>query len=198
MSLRARKKKGFSVQPGVYQAILIGVYDLGTQESERYKNESAKLCLIFELPDAETTMDTPVTLSKLYSNTLHEKASLRASVEALLNRSFTNEEAEDGIDLGTLLGANAQVEVVETESNGKTRTNIRNVIRLAPKTKKLKSYSEHAYYELDPKQDIPTGTPQWIEALIKKSKEFQATIEDEEPTPEYEEVLFEKTLPEAF
>jgi len=192
MSLLAQKKRGFTIPEGAYQGILVGVYDLGTQTSEKYQNEAQKVAFIWELPEVDTAFDAPVTLCKIYTNSLHEKATLRSHVEAILGRSLSDSEAEKGVELNQLLGANAQLYVVQTESNGRTRMNIRNVTPLMPKTKKLKSYSEHVYYELNPAQDIPPVTPKWIESLIMKSKEWEAGVSDEEEPPS------EETLKEPF
>ena len=61
--LLLKKKKGFSIPEGIYQGVLVGIYDLGVQQSEKYGNEAHKICLVFELPDAETTFD-----EKKYAN----------------------------------------------------------------------------------------------------------------------------------
>ena len=201
MSLIAKKKKGFTIPAGVYQGILIGIHDLGTQYSEKYHKEDLKVAFVFELPDAETSMDTPVTLCKIYTNSLHEKATLRKHIEALVGTSLSETQIDEGVDLSKLLGANVQLQVVQTESDGRTRMNIQNVMALAPKTKRLKSFSEHTFYEIDSFRDIPASTPEWIRLQIVKSKEWQTPVEEEEPTFDGEKELpfeeqVEETVPE--
>jgi hypothetical protein len=202
MSLIAKKKKGFTIPAGVYHGILVGIYDLGTQYSEKYHKDDLKVAFVFELPDAETSMDTPVTLCKIYTNSLHEKATLRKHIEALVGPGLSETQIEEGVDLSKLLGANVQLQVVQTESNGRTRMNIQNIMALAPKTKRLKSYSEHTFYNLNPSQDIPESTPEWIASLIKKSKEWEKGLFDEVAPDNFsigdEEEPEEKTVVEAF
>ena len=188
----------FELPEGNYLGILISIYELGTQTSERYKKDDEKVCLIFELPDAEATDNGPVTLSKIYTASLHEKAALRATVEALLARTLSDAKATEGIDLQQLLGANASLYVVKTENSGRVRMNIRTITPITRGMKKAKSYNEHVFYEIDPRQDIPKDTPEWLATLIKKSKEWTSPIDEEEyPVDAEDELPFESPVEET-
>ena len=192
MSLIAQKKNKYLFPEGSYQGILVGIYDIGTHYSEKFKKETEQVVFIWELPEAESELDTPVTLWTTCTNSLHEIATLRKHVEAILQRDLSEDEAEEGVELNKLLGGNAKVQVIKSKSNRRSRMRIKEIEQLDPNTKKLKSYSEHIYYELDPRQDIPEGTPEWIKSHIESSKEWEAGVSDEEKPPA------EETLKEPF
>ena len=64
----------------------------------------------------------PLTVSRTFTVSLHEKANLRKFLSAWRGRDFTTEEAK-AFDVSKLLGAYCMVNVTESETNGKTYSN---------------------------------------------------------------------------
>jgi hypothetical protein len=67
----------------------------------------------------------PFTVSKFYTASLGEKANLRADLKNWRGRDFTDEELA-GFEAKNILGKPCMLSVVETESEGKTYSNIAN------------------------------------------------------------------------
>jgi hypothetical protein len=187
MALRTKKKNSFVVPTGIYDGVLVGIYDLGTQENDMYKKEQEKVLFAWELVDLGN--GEPVTISKFYTNSHHEKSSLRHDFEALTGRTLTKVEDESGIELKTLLGTPAQVQIVQENINGKERSKIKSVMKFREK-RKLKVRSKLMYFDMSESPDIPDDTPEWIAEIIKRSLEFKEGIpvvaheKDEKPPKE--------------
>lgn len=68
-------------------------------------------------------VEMPMTISKNYTVSLHEKANLRKELSAWRGRDFTDEEAK-AFDVSKLVGAYGMVNVTTSENNGKTYSNV--------------------------------------------------------------------------
>jgi len=166
MSLVAKKKSSYKVAPGVYDGYLVGVYDLGTQVSEKFNNESHKVLLLWELVDETRTV--PQTISKFYTLTLNEKGKLRSDIETLLGRNLRPEE-DSGFDIGGLLGRGARLQIIEDND----RSVIKSMMGFPPTEKPVPLKSPLVSFDMSAGEPIPEDTPEFVEKLIKRSKEFQ-------------------------
>lgn len=172
------------VPQGLHRAICYGVYDLGTQFSEVYGKSSHKILIQWELPDCRIdidkdgeTLNLPRAQSKMYTLSLHEKSNLRKDLESWRGRTFTKQELE-GFNLEKLLGVHCQVQVMHRTKDDKTYANVSLVI---PSTNGDKAEPENPirFFSLeDHGTDIPEGTPEWIEKIIKDSDEWKAQTGD--------------------
>jgi hypothetical protein len=169
MALKTKKKTSFAIPEGIYDGVLVGVYDLGTQQNEMFKKEQEKVLFVWELVDDEHP--DPLTISKFYTNSHHEKSALRHDFEAITGRSLTKEEEESGVELKSLLGTPAQVQIVKDNVNGKERSKIKSVMKFREK-RKIKAKSNLVYYDMTENQELPNDTPEWIAQIIKRSIEF--------------------------
>ena len=120
------------VPTGMHLARCYRIIDLGTQESTYMGNvkQLHKAMFQFEVhsEDAQgnptvTSKGDPMTVSKNFTVTLADKASLRKDLQTWRGKDFTKEEL-DGFELKNVLGQWAMLSVVETQNNGNTYTNI--------------------------------------------------------------------------
>lgn len=179
------KDTGGSIAPieeGVYQAACYLVCDLGTHHSDLWEKDQHKVLIGWELPDVRITVeedgekvDRPRVISKQYTLSLGDRANLRHDLEAWRGRKFTSEELK-AFNLENLLGANCQIQVVHTEKNGKTYTNIGALMALPKGMPKKAGELPALCYSLadaKPGSSMPP-VPAWVQGIIAQSKEWIA------------------------
>ena len=182
MSLTASDKGGgFTLAPaGQHRARCFGVIDLGTQKVEWQGQVKwqPKVMLRWELSDELMEADEhgkqrPFSISKRYTNSLHEKAALRHDLEAWRGKQFTGEELA-GFNLSKLLKAPCQLTVVhEQGKNGSTYANIK---AIAPLAKGMQAPPECANEPV--MYDISEGTGGAYQKFSDKLKETIAACQE--------------------
>lgn len=174
------------VPPGAYIGRCYSLIDLGTQEStgqfgtkfqhkiriawELFGEDEQGNPLTVEV-DGKTM---PMTISKSYTVSLHEKAGLRKDLAAWRGRDFTEEEAK-AFDVSKLLGAYCMVNCTQSETNGKTYTNVAGLTPLPGALKNAKPAPVHAnvIFDLDkPDMKVFEGFHEKLQDAIKKSPEW--------------------------
>lgn len=124
------------VPPGMHLARCYRVVDLGTQKSE-YQGQTkylAKVMVQFEVHGEDefgtpllTSRGEPMSISKNYTLSLAEKATMRKDFQTWRGRDFTPEELR-GFELKNVLGVWAMINVSKAlGNNGKEYTNIMGV-----------------------------------------------------------------------
>jgi hypothetical protein len=181
--------------------------DLGTQttEFEGDIKHAHKIRLSWELFGEDEsgeplTIDVdgktmPLTISKKYTLSMHEKAGLRIDLTAWRGKAFSDEEAK-AFDVTKLLGAYAMVNVTIREGkNGKTYSNVANLSPLPSALKNAKPAAVHAnqVFNLDA-PDMKLFATFWdgLQEEIKQSPEWKkkAGSFDEAPSDNFEEIPF--------
>lgn len=173
------EKKSKPIDDGVYQAICVGLYDLGTQHNVQYDSYSRKVLVMWELPEVlisfekdGKTIEAPRIVSKQYTMSLGEKANLRKDLVAWRGRAFTDEELT-GFDLAQILGKPCMIQILnQVAKNGKSYSNITGIMPVYKGINIPKPSTEIRYFSMDDHVDIPSGTPQWISDIITKSDEW--------------------------
>lgn len=175
MKIKDRAKpKTPPVEPGVYMAVCVGVIDLGEQYSEKFKNYSNKVKIIWAIPSETIEVDGKMEerqLSKEFTYSLSKKGNLRNFLESWLGRSYTDDEFGE-FNMLTLLGLPCQLQVVLNETG--EYSNVANLMQLpkgmpAPTTKTayvswdMDHWDETAFKQL----------PEWTQEQIKKSTQYQ-------------------------
>lgn len=125
MAIIARKpESNFSPAPeGLHQAVCVDVNDLGMVENPfgdpKHQVELRwQLDLDDPLSGGENRPPRRFMVSKRYTLSLHEKATLRHHLESWRGRRFTPDELQ-GFDLEILVGINCQLQVVHNvKDNG--------------------------------------------------------------------------------
>ena len=136
MSLTARDSGGGSftpVSPGMHLARCYRIVDMGTQKTE-FQGQAKhlqKVMLQFEVHGEDdsgkplvTAKGEPMSISKNFTLSLAEKATMRKDLQAWRGRDFTPEELR-GFELKNVLGAWAMITASKAVgNNGKEYTNI--------------------------------------------------------------------------
>ena len=134
---------------GNHPAVCISVIDLGVQKTEWQgeKKQLHKILITWELPYEEGDGDNPVTISKRYTMSMHEKSTLYKDLVSWRGRDFTPEEKQ-GFDLFNIVGVACFLNVIHQEREGKTYSNITSIAPLAkgmdkplPRTPNLMKFS---------------------------------------------------------
>jgi len=164
---------------GMHNARCVRVIDLGTQKQEFSGEVSYKrqVLVIWEVPE-QVHNDEPMTISKFYTLSLHEKSNLGADLSSWRSRAFTEQEKK-GFDLINVLGVPCTLNVIEG-NNG--RSKVANVLPLASKEELAEQYHEDVYFEIE---DYQTGNretfnqlSEGIRNIILRSKELEGTSVD--------------------
>jgi hypothetical protein len=176
------------VPAGAYIGRCYSLIDLGTQLSSGQYGEKMqhKIRIAWELfGDDENGnplivevegKDMPMTISKSYTVSLHEKAGLRKDLAAWRGRDFTDDEAK-AFDVSKLVGVYCMVNVTTSETNGKTYSNVAGLTPLpgALKNSKPEPVHEPVIFDLDaPNMDVFATFHEKLQEAIKKSPEWDA------------------------
>ena len=210
MGLIASDTGGSSLPPipeDIHHAICYAVYDLGTHYQEKWDKEVHKVLIIFELPGQridiekdEGKVNLPRAISKRYTLSLHQKADLRKDLESWRGKVFTEEELK-GFDLKKLLGINCNIQILHTNSDGKTYSNISTVTKLPKNVKSKNPENKISFYSFEDGLEFPEEMPEWVQKICKDSKEYQyitdaqndvdgAANQTEEQTPPEDDLPF--------
>jgi hypothetical protein len=184
----------FKLPPaGSFLARLYRIIDIGTQTTEWMgkRKMQRKIIAMFELhgedndgQPLQTAEGKPLIVSKRYTLSLDEKATLRKDLEAWRGKAFTQEEL-DGFNLEVLLGKCCMVNVTHSTYDGKEYANIANISQVPAALKKLgepKGVNELMIFTLDPfDQDKFNKLSEGMQGVIKKSAEYRNTFEPNAP-----------------
>lgn len=174
------------VPSGVHIGRCYSLIDLGTQLTSGQYGEKLqhKIRVAWELFGEDEDgkpltveyegKEMPMTISKSYTLSLSEKASLRKDLQSWRGREFTDEEAK-GFDISKLIGAYCMVNVTTSETNGKTYSNVANLTPLPTALKASKPAPVHDIVSFD------LDKPDWatfdkfhekLKDAIKRSPEY--------------------------
>jgi hypothetical protein len=163
---------------GIHRAVCISYVDIGTHESEYngQKKQQNKVMLTWELPDETIEINgerKPYIVSKFYTKSLHEKATLRHDLAAWRTREFTEVELK-GFDLDNILGKPCQLNVIHETKNGTTRAKISAVLPLSKGMQKpTPSITPWRYDILEDGYNFPEQLSDKMIEIIKDSFEMR-------------------------
>lgn len=131
----------------------------------------------------------PLTISKSYTVSLHEKAGLRRDLAAWRGKDFTDDEAK-AFDVSKLIGAYCMVNVTTSETNGKTYSNVAGLTPLPGALKNAKPAPVHkdVLFNLDaPDMELFSTFHEKLQDAIKKSPEWAVATGQKHSAPIMEE-----------
>jgi len=174
------------VPQGMHLARCYRVIDLGTQDSTYLGTvkKLPKVMLQFEVHGEDdagkplvTAKGEPMSISKNFTLSLAEKATLRKDLQTWRGREFTADELR-GFQIDNVLGAWAMIAITKAMgNNGKEYTNIAN-INSVPKAMKAALPEGHnkcaAFYIESPDMDLFDTFSDNQKAKIEQSPEWQA------------------------
>ena len=175
------------VPSGLQHAVCYGLIDIGTQPQFGNYPSRRKTIMIWELPMIRGEFEKdgvkkslPRAISEKFTASLSSKGNLRPFLESWRGREFTEDELK-GFDLSKVVGANCYLNVIHKKGKGekanRTYSNIGSISPLPHGTKSIKPENPPVVFHMDDFKGlitIPDGIPEWIQALIKQSDEYQA------------------------
>jgi len=167
------------MESGTFQAVCVGVVDIGTH-TEEWQGKAItrdQLILLFDFPTEMIEINgeqKPRCLSLKLTKSQDEKSNMRKHFTSWRGRWFNEEELAD-FHMSKLLGVPATITVAQKTGNGKTYANISSVGK-AMKGMEQKA-SRKIYFDL---MDADTYSavedlPDWIVKEINSSAEAIAT-----------------------
>lgn len=173
------------IDAGTYVARCFSMVQIGTVESE-YMGETKELNKVrvtWELPNElkvykEGEDAKPLTVSKKFTLSLHEKANLRKFLESWRGKSFNEEEAKK-FNISKLLGVPCMLSVIhKTSKQGKVYADISSVSSLPKGLECPPQINSNFEFSFTPyEQDKFDSLPDWLKDEIKTSKEYKQMTE---------------------
>jgi hypothetical protein len=117
-------ESGPVAEDGLHLAVCVDVIDQGMKETPW--GAKHKIRIVWQL-DLEGPDGRRFVVSRVYTNSLGQKAMLRRDLESWRGKAFTAEELA-GFDLLKLLGANCQVQTVAAEREAATYANVQAIV----------------------------------------------------------------------
>ena len=179
MSMIAKSEGNASfekLEDGVYPAVSSMLIDLGVQLSEKFGKSSRKFIIVWNIENEFVEINgeqQPRIICKEYTMTLGEKSNLRKDLQAWRGKQFTPEELE-GFNLLSILNKGCQLQILNTENNGKTYANIVSIMAL-PKGMQITELANTVVFDTydDKTWENYTKVPSWIREKIKKAENLK-------------------------
>lgn len=169
MSLNLSTDAAYELPPaGSLPARCCHVIDLGTQTLD-YQGEAKqvhKIAIAWQLEERKID-GTPFVVSRRFTASLHEKAALRAFLEAWRGKPFTPEELK-GFALPRLINAPCLLNIVHAEHGGNTYADIKGASPLPRGMTPPPEVKDPIVFDLD--------DPKTWHAFDRLSKRQQETI----------------------
>jgi len=194
MKIQMEKNKDRVMLPeGSHVAVLVGLVDLGTQET--FYGPKKQIGFLFEFPNKKHTFkedDGPVSLSRsvIVTSSLNQKSTLCKYVVAIKGKQLTKSEMESGIDLSELLGRATLATIVHRP--GKDEQVYDNITGLSIMPEGLpcgEVTSDPFEFEISPELKNWDKVPEWMQKKIAESPEYKSAkgnghvVEDTEDSP---------------
>ena len=158
---------------GGYVARVYSIVDIGVHQT----NFGAKqqVVVTWELPTELGTDGLPYCISKFYTLSLHEKASLRKAIESMKGKipddKLTDQKFVDGLFQKTL-GTPCQLSISQYENKeGYMRNGIEAIGKLIKGTAVPEAVNEPVLLDLDNfKQEAFDKVPEWIQGKVVEGR----------------------------
>lgn len=179
------------IPAGVHHAVCYGLYDIGTHYNERYNKSDRKCIILWEFPAIRmeytkdgVTKDLPKVISKKYTVSLNEKATLRKDLQSWRGKVFSDQELA-GFDLKNILGVNCMLQIIHNASSDgqQTYSNIATVLPLYGGIPSVVPETPIQFFSLEESETVPEYTPKWIAELIGKCKELNEYVGHKDEVP---------------
>jgi hypothetical protein len=164
---------------GTHLARCVELIDIGTHESE-YQGKKVRrnqVIVRWELPHVLHDDGKPMLVSKFYTNSLSEKATLLADLTAWRGRKFTVQELNK-FDLQTILGKPCQVTVVHNDNNKAKVTAVSGIPAGVTVPEAFNKPRAFWIEEWDGNDTAPpfSELPKGFQDLIKSSEEYKTAF----------------------
>ena len=175
MKIKDRAKpKAPPVKPGVYMAVCVGVVDLGEQYSEKYKNYSPKVKIVWALPGETIEIDGKTEerqLSREFTIATKKNCLLRTIISGWNGKTYSDEEWSE-VDLFDQVGQPCQLNVVLNDTG--EYANVESVIPIPRGFPAPTSKTPVFTWDMDNWDDaVFAQLPAWTQEQIQKSTQYQ-------------------------
>lgn len=178
------ERKSDPIPAGLHVGRCYMVIDVGTHHDEMYDKDRREVILGWEVPDERITItkdgeqkDLPRVVSKKFTASLGDKATLRKFLEAWRGKEFTKAEL-DGFDLKNILGKPCQLLVThKTSQKGNSYAALTAVMPIGKGMVCGKQENPDLWYAMEENTAIPEGAYPWIKEEIMSSQEWMAQQE---------------------
>lgn len=160
---------------GSHIAVCNLVADCGLQPgSAQFPAPKRKIYIRFEIPAERVEyekdgkqVEGPLTIGSFYTASMNEKATLRKHLEGWRGKKFSDDEAA-AFDVSAILGKAAMLSVVESESGGKTYSNISGVGSLPKNMPVPSAENDLLYFDSDSSANDLDKLPKWLREKIEQ------------------------------
>jgi hypothetical protein len=179
MKIQMEKSKDrVMLSEGSHVAVLVGLVDLGTQET--FYGPKKQIGFLFEFPNKKHTFkedDGPVSLSRsvIVTSSLNQKSTLCKYVVAIKGKQLAKSEMESGIDLSELLGRATLATIVHRP--GKDEQVYDNITGLSIMPEGLpcgEVTSDPFVFEISADLKNWDRVPEWMQKKIAESPEYKS------------------------
>lgn len=132
MAIIATEGKKFKPAPaGLQPSVCVDIVDLG-EEPNSFKAGALqhKIRVVWQIDTVDPETAKPFIVSRKYTISLSEKATLRKDLESWRGREFSRDELQ-GFDLEKLIGVCCQLMIVHAEKDGTTYGNVQTIVPLS-------------------------------------------------------------------
>ena len=196
LTIKSDSKEFEALPEGQHLGVCYKIIDQGSRnetyprDAEPNSDNTKKrktLSVTWEIPEQKMSDGRPMSISKTYTASLNENATLYKDLVTWRGKSFTKEEL-DGFDLDKMIGAPANLEI-EHNANGNARVK---AIFKPDEFKKTETVNAGIIFDLDvygeewsgdsteqtkAMCDIYDGLPEWQQNLIEESFELKGAKE---------------------
>ncbi len=175
------------VPQGNHLAIIYKIVEIGTKDYDWQGEAKTKRAVRvwYELPNQtrvfnEEKGEQPMSVSKEYNLTPHEKATIMIHFSAMDNKIFTEDEMYD-LDIVDYLGKSCMLQIVhKTSEAGRTFAVITSVSSVPDGMNVAEQYNDNSVFDYDSnfKIDVLESQPEWLKEQIKASPEYAKAIEN--------------------
>lgn len=128
MAVIIKEKEYELPEDGQYLAVVADVVDLGVVATQFGPKEKVQIVYVL---DAVNSKGENFRISQFFNKSLHDKASLRKALKAILRRDVSGT-----FDMDDIIGVTAGIVTEQNESDGKTYANVQAIIP-CPKGQKM-------------------------------------------------------------
>ena len=186
MAITASTKATFKkelIPSGSHVARCYSMVHIGTETFEYLgeKKSSNKVRLTFEIPGEkrvfkEENGEQPMSISKEYTLSLHEKSNLRKDLETWRGKKFTEKELSS-FDVTNLIGVECMLSIVHSSNNGKEYANINGISRVPKGLECEKQINDSFEFNFDSCFDKFDSLPDFLKDKIKATPEYTKATE---------------------
>jgi hypothetical protein len=163
-------------EAGQGQGVLVDVIDLGMKADSYQGGEEhlvPKVALVFQTAETNAETGKRYHVHKEYTVSMGKKSNLRKDLETWRGREYSDDEAKRGVDLASLVGANALLNMVHKVSNqsGKPFVKIIAIGGLPRGMEKIKPQDyERAEFWTDRKREYATKAAPLLDRELRARK----------------------------